>query len=58
MENHLVISAMTKDLDLAQVVRHFTLRPIRSYIFTRPNANDEYALYSNSYRFSSSPFPI
>ena len=52
VENHLVLSATTKDLDLAQVVQRFSLLPIRSYIFTKLDETDEYtSLFNQLLRF-------
>ncbi|MEM3112630.1 MAG: hypothetical protein QXY90_06285 [Candidatus Anstonellales archaeon] len=35
IENHLVLSATTKDQDLERIVHQFSLLPIESYIFTK-----------------------
>jgi flagellar biosynthesis protein FlhF len=52
VENHLVLSATTKDFDLAQVVQRFSLLPIRSYIFTKLDETDEYtSLFNQLLRF-------
>ena len=52
VQNHLVLSATTKDLDLAQVVERFSLLPIRSYIFTKLDETDEYtSLFNQLLRF-------
>ena len=52
VENHLVLSATTKDLDLAQTVERFSLLPIRSYIFTKLDETEEYAsLFNQLLRF-------
>jgi flagellar biosynthesis protein FlhF len=47
VENHLVLSATTKDFDLARVVQRFSLLPIRSYIFTKLDETDEYTSLFN-----------
>lgn len=47
VENHLVLSATTKDLDLAQIVQRFSLLPIRSYIFTKIDETEEYTSLFN-----------
>jgi flagellar biosynthesis protein FlhF len=52
VENHLVLSATTKDLDLARVVQGFSLLPIRSYIFTKLDETDEYTpIFNQLLRF-------
>jgi flagellar biosynthesis protein FlhF len=52
VENHLVLSATTKELDLAQTVERFSLLPIRSYIFTKLDETEEYAsLFNQLLRF-------
>ena len=52
VENHLVLSATTKDFDLARVVERFSLLPIRSYIFTKLYETDEYtSLFNQLLRF-------
>jgi flagellar biosynthesis protein FlhF len=52
VENHLVLSATTKDFDLAQTVERFSLLPIRSYIFTKLDETDEYSsLFNQLLRF-------
>ncbi|HUL29097.1 MAG TPA: AAA family ATPase, partial [Thermodesulfobacteriota bacterium] len=35
IENHLLLSATTKDQDLDYAVRHFNLLPVKSYLFTK-----------------------
>ena len=47
VENHLVLSATTKDFDLAQIVQGFSLLPIRSYIFTKIDETEEYTSLFN-----------
>lgn len=42
IENHLLLSATTKDKDLAQAVQQFSLLPIKSYIFTKIDETGEY----------------
>lgn len=42
IENHLVLSATTKDFDLDQIVRRFSVLPIQSYIFTKIDETEEY----------------
>jgi flagellar biosynthesis protein FlhF len=42
IENHLVLSATTKDGDLARVVQRFSLLPIASYIITKLDETEEY----------------
>ncbi len=39
---HLVLSATTKDRDLARIVHHFSLFPVVSYIFTKIDETEEY----------------
>jgi flagellar biosynthesis protein FlhF len=52
VENHLVLSATTKEPDLAQTVERFSLLPIRSYIFTKLDETEEYAaLFNQLLRF-------
>ncbi len=41
MENHLVLSATTKDSDLAQIAERFSRLPIRSYIFTKIDETED-----------------
>ncbi len=45
--NHLVLSATTKDLDLAKIVERFRIFPIASYIFTKMDETDEYVFLFN-----------
>ena len=47
VENHLVLSATTKDADLAAIVRQFSVLPIRSYIFTKIDETEEYTSLFN-----------
>jgi len=47
IENHLVLSATTKEADLAQIVQRFSLLPIRSYIFTKIDETEEYTSLFN-----------
>ena len=47
IQNHLVLSATTKDGDLAQGVQRFSLLPIASYIFTKIDETEEYASLFN-----------
>ena len=47
IQNHLVLSATTKDGDLAQGVQRFSLMPIASYIFTKIDETEEYASLFN-----------
>ena len=47
VENHLVLSATTKDCDLAQIVQRFSLLPIQSYIFTKIDETEEYTSLFN-----------
>lgn len=52
VENYLVLSATTKDLDLAKTVQRFSLLPIRSYIFTKIDETEEYtSLFNQLIRF-------
>ncbi len=52
VENHLVLSATTKDFDLSQIVQRFSLLPIRSYIFTKIDETEEYtSLFNQLWRF-------
>jgi len=52
VENHLVISATTKDADLSAIVQHFSVLPIRSYIFTKIDETVEYTpLFNQLVRF-------
>jgi flagellar biosynthesis protein FlhF len=43
IENHLLLSATTKDKDLDLIVQRFRLLPIKSYIFTKIDETEEYA---------------
>jgi len=43
IENHLILSATTKDKDLDLIVDRFRLFPIKSYIFTKIDETEEYA---------------
>jgi len=43
IENHLLLSATTKEKDLHQVVDRFSLLPIASYIFSKVDETEEYA---------------
>jgi flagellar biosynthesis protein FlhF len=47
IQNHLVLSATTKDRDLEQGVQRFSLLPIASYIFTKIDETEEYASLFN-----------
>ncbi len=47
VENHLVLSATTKDFDLAQIVQRFSLLPVRSYIFTKIDETEEFTSLFN-----------
>jgi len=47
IENHLVLSATTKDFDLAQIAQRFSLLPIQSYIFTKIDETEEYTSIFN-----------
>jgi len=52
MENHLVLSATTKDYDLAQIAERFSLLPIQSYIFTKIDETEEFtSLFNQLLRF-------
>jgi len=42
IENHLVLSATTKDKDLARIVEGYGFLPIKSYIFTKIDETEEY----------------
>jgi flagellar biosynthesis protein FlhF len=42
IENHLILSATTKESDLDRMVQQFSLLPIKSYIFTKIDETDEY----------------
>ena len=47
VENHLVLSATTKDSDLSRIVENFGQIPIRSYIFTKIDETTEYTSLFN-----------
>jgi flagellar biosynthesis protein FlhF len=47
IQNHLVLSATTKDGDLAKGVQRFSLLPIASYIFTKIDETEHYASLFN-----------
>jgi flagellar biosynthesis protein FlhF len=47
VENHLVLSATTKDADLAAIVQQFAVLPIRSYVFTKIDETEEYTSLFN-----------
>jgi flagellar biosynthesis protein FlhF len=47
VENHLVLSATTKDTDLGAIVQQFSILPIRSYIFTKIDETAEYTSLFN-----------
>jgi flagellar biosynthesis protein FlhF len=47
VENHLVLSATTKDSDLAQIAQRFSLLSIQSYIFTKIDETEEYVSLFN-----------
>lgn len=52
IENHLVLSATTKDYDLAQIAERFSLLPIRSYVFTKIDETEEFSsLFNQLLRF-------
>jgi flagellar biosynthesis protein FlhF len=52
VENHLVLSATTKDADLAQIAQRFSLLPIQSYIFTKIDETEEFtSLFNQLLRF-------
>ena len=52
VESQLVLSATTKDFDLAQIVQRFSLLPIRSYIFTKIDETEEYiSLFNQLFRY-------
>ncbi len=42
IENHLVLSATTKDQDLARIVQRFSILPIASYMITKLDETEEY----------------
>jgi flagellar biosynthesis protein FlhF len=43
IENHLLLSATTKDRDLDLIVQRFSVLPIQSYIFTKIDETGDYA---------------
>ncbi len=47
MENHLVLSATTKDYHMAQIAERFSLLPIRSYLFTKIDETEEFTSLFN-----------
>lgn len=52
IENHLLLSAGTKDNDLAWIVERFRLLPISSYIFTKTDETTQYVpLFNQLMRF-------
>ena len=52
VENHLVLSATTKDSDLAHIAQRFSLLPLRSYIFTKIDETEEYiSLFNQLWRY-------
>ncbi len=52
IESHLVLSATTKDYDLAQIAERFSLISIRSYIFTKIDETEEFSpLFNQLLRF-------
>ena len=52
IENHLVLSATTKDADLAAIVQQFSVLPIRSYVFTKIDETEECtSLFNQMLRF-------
>ncbi len=52
IENHLVLSATTKDKDLAQIVQRFRILPIESYIITKIDETEEYGpIFNQLLRF-------
>lgn len=52
LENHLVLSATTKDCDLGEIVERFRALPIGSYLFTKIDETREYAsLFNQVWRF-------
>ncbi len=42
IENHLVLSATTKDPDLGRIIHRFSLLPIESYIFTKIDETNQF----------------
>ena len=56
IENHLLLSATTKDSDLERTARLFSsLLPIKSYIFTKIDETDAYASLFNELHRSKRP---
>ncbi len=52
IENHLVLSATMKERDLARMTTCFSIRPIRSYIFTKIDETEEYVpIFNQLLRF-------
>ncbi len=52
IENHLILSATTKDSDLEWIVERFRLLPISSYIFTKIDETTQYVpLFNQLVRF-------
>ncbi len=47
IEAHLVLSATTKDRDLEEIVRRFSILPLHSYIFTKIDETVEYTSLFN-----------
>jgi flagellar biosynthesis protein FlhF len=43
IENHLLLSATTRDVDMDRIVRRFSRVPIKSYIFTKIDETEDYA---------------
>jgi flagellar biosynthesis protein FlhF len=43
IENHLLLSATTKDRDMDQIVQRFGRVPIKSYLFTKIDETEDYA---------------
>jgi flagellar biosynthesis protein FlhF len=52
IENHLVLSATTKDKDLDRIVHQFSILPIESYIFTKIDETDHFVpIFNQVYRY-------
>lgn len=52
IENHLVLSATMKERDLARMTTCFSIRPIRTYIFTKIDETEEYVpIFNQLLRF-------
>lgn len=52
IENHLVLSATTKDKDLAQIVQRFCILPIASYLITKIDETEDYGpIFNQIWRF-------